>query len=142
MGRRQTLHRCYHLAQYRTMRTAIPATIVVLLTTLGNSEGAEASCPAVLPGWASPADGQPAHVYGVNIITMVEGKSRWNGVPVDEGKVATYVKLAAKMTPPPFLVFDPQGSNCDDATRMRDLIDQNYPCRDGACGQGDARGCQ
>jgi hypothetical protein len=73
---------------------------------------------------------------------MDKGKYRWNGVPVDERKVATYVKLAAMMTPVPFLVFDPKGSNCNDATRLRDLIDQNYPCREGACGQGDARGFQ
>lgn len=125
------------------MGTAILAIIVVLLTPLGCSKDAQASCPAVLPGWATPAGGRPAHVSVVkNSITMDEGKSRWNGVPVDEGKVATYVKLAAKMTPLPFLVLDPQDSNCDDATRLRDLIDQNYPCRDGACGQGDARGFQ
>ena len=40
------------------------------------------------------------------------------------------------MYPLPFLIFDPQGADCQDAVRLRNLIERNYPCRDGACGQG------
>ena len=79
--------------------------------------------------------GRPAY-WVVNEVTTDRGEIRWNGVPIDEERLVAYLKLAARMDPVPFLVFEPGNSNCKDAKRVRDLIDRNYPCGDGACGQG------
>ena len=41
------------------------------------------------------------------------------------------------MSPVPFLVFDSGVSpDCSFARHIRDILDREYPCRDGACWQG------
>lgn len=79
--------------------------------------------------------GQPVHLIA-NVITLKGGQSLWNGVPADEQTFTNYVQKTAAMDSLPFLIFDPDGANCQDATRLRDLIDQNYPCRDGLVAKG------
>jgi hypothetical protein len=41
------------------------------------------------------------------------------------------------MNPIPFLIFDPgPAPDCSFATHIRDLLDREFPCREGACWQG------
>lgn len=91
-------------------------------------------CVPVLPGWAAP-DGT-APMITTNTVQVRGRQLRWNGVAVDEATLGRYLQAASKMFPVPFLIFDPETNDCTLAKRVRDLIDRNYPCRDGACGQG------
>ena len=135
MGGKRSLRVGHHPAKYLVMRTTFAAVAVALLATLGCSGNAPASCPSLLPGWATPTSGQPVH-HVVNVVTVQGGQAHWNGVVTDEQALSTYVRKTAVMDPLPFVIFDPQGTDCESATRLRDIIDRNYPCRDGACGQG------
>jgi hypothetical protein len=135
MGEKRSLRVGQHPAKYLVMRNTIPAVVAVLFATLGCSGSAPSSCPSVLPGWATPTIGQPVH-HVANVVTAQGGLAHWNGVRTDEKTLSTYLLQTATMDPLPFVIFDPQGTDCESATRLRDIMDRNYPCRDGACGQG------
>jgi len=61
----------------------------------------------------------------------------WNGSPLNETMLINYTHQLAPRSPIPFLLFDPgQSPDCDFARHVRDTLDQNYPCRRMACGQG------
>lgn len=55
---------------------------------------------------------------------------------VSEQTLAAYLQESARLDPMPFVIFDPPTRDCAFARRVRDIVDGNYPCRDGACGQG------
>lgn len=109
---------------------------LLLLASVGCTSGeAETDCVPVLQGWFVPAAGQPHYFFANNI--RVRGQDiRWNSTPVDEETLQAYLKQSAQLEPMPFIVFDPTGANCEMGVRVRNLIDRNYPCREGACGQG------
>jgi hypothetical protein len=47
------------------------------------------------------------------------------------------LRQSASMEPLPFLVFDPgDAPDCQFARQVRDIVDRNYPCGEGACWQG------
>ena len=94
------------------------------------------ACVPVLPGWKT-AKSKPSEFFISNSVTLAGNRILWNGVPVDEQTFVGYVRQLAPKWPVPFLIFD-QGStpDCSFARHVRDIVDQNYPCREGACGQG------
>jgi hypothetical protein len=117
------------------MRTTLSAAILLLAVTGCGEEKPIASCMPALPGWATPETGKP--VYSVANFVSVHGREiRWNGVTIDDDRLGIYLRETAAMNPQPFLFFDPQSADCERARQVRDLIDENYPCRAGACGQG------
>jgi hypothetical protein len=118
------------------MRSLLLAALL-LLSACGDAPDHQ-SCVPVLPGWQSP-DGNPAGVT-MNMVRVSGHELRWNGAAVDEATLQRYLRAASQMFPMPFLVFDPETNDCAYARRVRDLIDRNYPCRDGACGQGTREG--
>lgn len=127
---------CFYLRKHLMMRALLlPAAITLLSVTGCSKSGPASSCPLVLRGWSTARAGIPVHFISNNV--TVEGRQiRWNGVVIDEQTLENYVRTTAKTRPLPFIIFDPQTSDCAYAARLRDLIDSNYPCSDGACGQG------
>jgi hypothetical protein len=110
--------------------------IAVQLVIAGCSKTGENDvCVPVLSGWATPESGQPVYLLA-NSVRVYGHAIRWNGVTVDERTLETYLRKSAELNPRPFVIFDPQSSDCQFAVRVRDVIDRNYPCREGACGQG------
>lgn len=89
------------------------------------------------PGWTTSEIGSPPF-FVANRVLVSGGEIRWNGVVVDEAMLAKYVRLSSKLNPMPFVMFDPETGECAFATRVRDIIDGNYLCRDGARRQGTA----
>lgn len=118
------------------MRTAIFA-IAALVAVTGCKANIEAdTCAPVLPGWKTPQMKKQPEYFVRNLVRINGHVIRWNGVVVDEPTLRSYLILSASTTPLPFLLFNPQSTDCDLSVRVRDLIDQAYPCREGACGQG------
>ena len=116
------------------MRWAALLAVFVAIAGCGQRQQPKV-CVPVLPGWTTPQIGPRPYLLANNI--RIRGREiRWNGVVVDEATLAKYLRLSSELNPRPFVIFDPETRNCAAARRMRDVIDRNYPCRDGACGQG------
>lgn len=94
-------------------------------------------CALALPGWLT-AESDPPHYVVKNTVRLSGGDIFWNGVTVDEETLAMYLRKTAAEFPLPFVVFEEGPNDCAFAGRVGHLIDQNYPCREGACGQGPA----
>jgi hypothetical protein len=98
-----------------------------------------------LPGWAPPEVGK-AERTGVNSVRLIGRQLSWNGMDIDEETLRSYLLeshrlgLAAKKRNPeidlPFLIFSPETNDCELARQIQTLIEQNYPCSSGICGQG------
>ncbi len=94
------------------------------------------SCAPPLDGWATPETGKPVHIIA-NTIRLDGEQIFWNGVRIDEQKLVVYVRQSAQTSPLPFLMLDiEKAPDCAFAARIRDLVDDAYPCGEGACGQG------
>ena len=75
----------------------------------------------------------------VTSVALTDDEILWNGQQVDQARLKSYLSELAAKNANLVVVFDPQTADCDRARRVRDLIDRNYRCREGLCGQG-ARG--
>jgi hypothetical protein len=98
-------------------------------------------CVPVLPGWVTDKvqrrDDLRADFFISNTVNLAGNGILWNGNPVDERTLVDYTRQLAPKSPVPFLIFDPGPSpDCSFARHVRDILDQNYPCRKGVCGQG------
>jgi hypothetical protein len=123
------------MAQVLPMRTAIPATLALVVASgCGRTEEA-ASCVGVPTGWIAPGRGRPVH-FVVNEITIQSRQIRWNGVIIDERQLGDYLRQTAGAAPQPVVVFSPDSSDCDFSTRIRSSIEHAYPCHDGSCWLG------
>jgi hypothetical protein len=119
------------------MRSAL-SVAPVLLALLGCSKAEGGLCVALGEGWTTPKAGQPVHLVS-NTVGVRGREIRWNGVTISEQTLADYLRRTARAEPLAFIIFDPQGEDCAFATHVRDLINRNYPCRSGMCGQGMRR---
>lgn len=109
------------------------------LLLLANCSGSElGTCVPVNEGWSTPDTGQPVH-FVLNTVSVRERDIRWNGVSVTEQILISHLQRTAGLEPRAFIIFDAQTSDCAFAKRVRDLLDQNYPCGTGLCGQGTPR---
>jgi hypothetical protein len=101
-----------------------------------NERLAQTTCVPALPGWATSETGKPVHLIA-NTVTLSGRDIRWNGVSIDEQKLVSHARQSSALNPVPFLIFDPGNApDCQYATRVRDILDREYPCRDGACWLG------
>ena len=74
----------------------------------------------------------------VNHVTLTSGQIRWNGVAVSEQTLVQYLRETRDSAPVPFVVLDPQTADCAQVQHMKQLLEQNYSCRQGSCGLGSA----
>jgi|SRR4051812_24614584 hypothetical protein len=119
------------------MRTIAYASLIALGLTGCKKPEEPRACVPVLPGWLTK--NPPGDLMVANQVQLAGNGILWNGVPIDEQTLIEYSRQLAPRTPIPFLVFDPGSSpNCSFARQVRDILDQNYPCHQGACGQGPA----
>jgi hypothetical protein len=109
--------------------------LTALLFIAACSDEGGTGCVPVLSGWRTPESGQP-HYTVKNTVSLRGRDILWDGVPVDEETLADYLRRGAGALPVPFVVFDPGAEDCAFATRVQAVIDQNYPCGNGACGRG------
>jgi hypothetical protein len=121
------------------MRDSVILAAVLLTLASCARERSNDVCVPVLPGWTTPRTGQPPF-FVPNVVRVSGNQIRWNGVQVSEQTLAAYLQESAQLNPMPFVIFDPQTRDCAFASQVRDIVDANYPCRDGACGQGTAEG--
>ena len=71
-----------------------------------------------------------------NHITLTPDRISWNGVPVSEQTLVGHLRESRDRAPVPFLIFDPQAADCARLGHVREVLEANYPCRSGSCGQG------
>ena len=119
------------------MRKLVSA-FLVALAVMGCHKRQEVArvCVPVLPGWMT-AEPKHTDLFVANVVRLDGHKVLWNGSPIDEPTLIDYNRQLARRSPTPFLIFDPGPSpNCSFARHVRDILDQNYPCRQAACGQG------
>lgn len=122
--------------QHRLMRKQLKACLIILATSSCSDHQTPSVCVPVLPGWATPETGKPVHLIS-NIVTLNGHNVRWNGVAIDERTLTKYLRETAAMDPVPFLIFDSGVSpDCAYARHVQNILDREYPCRDGACWQG------
>jgi hypothetical protein len=118
------------------MRKALWACALILVSGGCNKSEPPKPCVPVLSGWTTAQTGKPAYVIA-NTITLSGRVIRWNGVRIDEQTLVSYLRQARGMNPVPFLVLDPGASpDCSFATHLRDVLEREFPCRDGLCWQG------
>ena len=118
------------------MRRGFTLCLAILAVSGCNEKQAPSICVPVLSGWASPETGKPVHLIA-NSVTLNGRNMSWNGVAIDEQRLTSYVRQTAAMDPLPFLIFDPGvAPDCSFARHIRDVLDREYPCSDGACWQG------
>jgi hypothetical protein len=124
--------------QHRTMRTMLCAFLIVFALTGCQKHSAPAprSCVPALPGWLT-AEPRRGDLFVANVVSLAGHGVLWNGSPVNEQVLVQYARQLAPRSPVPFLVLDPGPSpDCSFARHVRDVLDQNYPCHEGKCGQG------
>lgn len=118
------------------MRGIFWLSLVILAMSACNEDKTPASCVPALPGWATPETGKPVHLIA-NSVTLSGRSMRWNGVAIDEQTLISYARQSAAMNPLPFLIFDPGvAPDCSFARRIRDTLNSEYPCSEGACWHG------
>ena len=122
----------HHCLMQRAIFSCLTA---VVLTACSETEAPE-SCVPVLPGWSSEQTGKPVSTME-NRVTLSGRQILWNGHPTDERDFKRLVEEVAVMNPIPFMIFDPGvAPDCSFARHVRDTLDKELPCRDGACWQG------
>jgi len=120
------------------MRIAICVCLTALALGACKERHEPAACVPVVPGWAT-AESKIGDAFISNTVRLVGHDIRWNGKRIDEPTLIRFTRQLAPSSPVPFLIFDPgPAPDCAFATHVRDVLDQNYPCREGACGQGSA----
>jgi hypothetical protein len=118
------------------MRTAICVCLTALTLTGCIERHDSVACVPVLHGWAT-AETKRGDAFVSDTVRLAGHDIRWNGKRIDELTLIRFTRQLAPSSPVPFLIFDPGLSpDCAFATHVRDILDQNYPCREGACGQG------
>jgi hypothetical protein len=118
------------------MRKALTICLAVLALAACSKREAPTICVPVLPGWSTEQTGKPVSTIANNV-TLRGREILWNFSPIDEPTFVSYVRQTAVMNPVPFMIFDPGAApDCSFATHIRDTLDQELPCRDGACWQG------
>lgn len=109
------------------------ATVVVLGC---NERRAPKACVPALAGWANSQTGKPVSVLA-NAVELEGRNIRWNGVPISERTLATYLGMARTMNPLPYLIFDPGVEpDCAFASRIQSLLEREYSCGEVQCWQG------
>jgi hypothetical protein len=95
-----------------------------------------ASCPAPLPEWYSPLSGRTGRQFAYDV--KLDGKEIfWEGHRTDEVELVQYLKLMRTGSPTPLIRFDPEkGADCAFATRIRDIIHEQYDCSTAKCWHG------
>ena len=135
-GWKAVIARCASSLQHLLMRKAFQVCLVILATTACNERQTPSVCVPVLTGWSTPETGKPVHLIA-NTVTLNGHNVRWNGVAIDELTLTNYLRETVAMDPVPFLIFDSGVSpDCSFARHIRDILDREYPCREGACWQG------
>ena len=119
----------------------VGVSLVCAFTQACTVEPADLPCVTVLPGWETPEkDGLPREAFVQNLVSVEDQVIRWNGVAIDDETLIEYLLESKALVPVPWIRFDPGSADCATGVRVRDLIDRNYPCREGCvCGQGDYR---
>ena len=117
--------------------------IALLCTSAGAA--AAPSCPALARlnprnGWRA-LDMETCELCLFNRIRIGPGiRLRWNGAPIDEKLLATYLKLTEQMTPQPVtLISAAPGADCPTIGRISRLIERLAPCEGRFCKYGIAK---
>ena len=129
-----------------TRRSAILAGFLTAALLCTSAPAATApSCPALarlVPrnGWRA-LDMNNCELCLFNRIRIgPSARLRWNGAPIDEKLLRTYLRLTEQMTPQPLtLIRAEPGADCATIGRISRLIERTTPCRGRYCPYGIAR---
>jgi len=120
------------------MRTALCVSILAFALSGCNKQQDNRACVPILPGWATAGTAR-GDAFVSDTVSLAGRDITLNGKRIDELTLIRFTHQLAPSSPVPFLIFDPGPSpDCEFATHVRDILDHNYPCRDGGCGQGTA----
>ena len=151
MGRRQTVRFCHlprlgqtaeigwladiaHLvdsAHNREMLFQLISTMILLTASAKTPN----QCVPPLSGWAATSSGKSPYVLW-NTVSLHGRQIRWNGVPISQPTLASYLRRGARMNPIPVIVFHPDFNDCWFDRRIQHLLARSFPCRSGICFQG------
>lgn len=94
-------------------------------------------CGPLPKGWITPRQGRGVlsllNVISVRDASLIE----WNGKPISEGTLQSYLKVTSGMNPVPVtqIKFAPT-SDCETVRRLRALMSSNLDCSYGKCAEG------
>ncbi len=95
-----------------------------------------ASCPLPLPGWYEPTTGGTAGP-ATSAIRRDRRAVTFRGDQTNEADLREYLRLSRSLLPTPIVLFDPYGgADCAFASRIRDVIHDEFDCRRNKCWQG------
>jgi hypothetical protein len=110
-----------------------------------SAAAAAPSCPALARlnprnGWRALDMNNCDHCLFNRIRIGPGSRLRWNGAPIDEKLLSTYLQLTRQMTPQPVTLIraDP-GADCATIGRIGRLVERTTPCRGRFCKYGIAK---
>lgn len=129
-----------------TGRTSRLAGLLCAMLLWGSAgEAAAPVCPALdrltpRNGWRA-RDNNNCELCMFNRVRIGPGsRLRWNGAPIDEARLQTYLRLTREMTPRPLtLIRAEPGADCATIGRISRLIERTTPCNGRSCPYGLAR---
>lgn len=110
--------------------------LCVFATLSGCSLSREArECQGSLKGWRDVSKGVP-EVAIVNRVTVSDSRLTWNSKPISPATLTQYLSVVSHDDTLPFILLasEPK-TQCARIAEIRDLIDKNYRCSQGSCGQ-------
>ncbi len=118
-------------------RRAVLALTSLLLTSCGNHRTYAEGCGPLPKGWVKPRQSRSVlsllNVISVRDDSLIE----WNGKPISEATLQTYLKVTSGMNPVPVtqIKFAPK-ADCETVRRLRALMSTNLDCTYGKCAEG------
>ncbi|UKK83629.1 hypothetical protein L7H23_13790 [Sphingopyxis sp. BSN-002] len=98
--------------------------------TAGAADGLAETCPPSA-AWGPAA---PAGLYEpINYLYRKSDGLRWNGSPVDEAAVRTYIETIRTFAEQPIILIDDRELDCATAQRLRAYVDTRLPCTPALC---------
>jgi hypothetical protein len=80
------------------------------------------------------------HAIPVHVRIDALGAVTWNGVPVTDSKLASYLDQSRPMDPLPFVILSAESTTpCDTVHRVRRLMDERYCHLRWVCGEGSGK---
>jgi hypothetical protein len=138
LGGKQILRFLADSSIWRAMQRSILALTLVALASAATAATAEPKCVPTLPAWVSPYEKVGLRVLP-NTVSLRGYDLRWNGVNVDEKRLAVLLRSAKHLNPLPPLIFKSDYADCAFAHRIERLLKASYPCSGDRCSQVTSR---
>lgn len=109
----------------------------LLLASCSNPRTYVEGCGDLPEGWITPRQGRGV-LSVLNVISVGEaGRIKWNGRPISEADLESYLKQTSEMNPVPVTQIKFVANvDCETVRRLRALMSTNLDCTYRKCAEG------